>query len=946
MTNFKKFLLLFGISFILFLVTGASYAQLPSRVSIRGVIKDTNNNVAGFAVVMLLSPKDSTLLNYTQSNETGAFAFNNVRNTEYLLKISHISFLPLQVAIHPSPTAVNDLGMVKIKPIAKELFEVVIKEARAPLYIRGDTIEYDATTFKVPVGSTVEDLLRRLPGIDVDVNGNIQTQGKDVKRVYVDGKTFFGDDPTSATKNIDANAIAKVQVFDEKSEQSKLTGIDDGSKEKAMNLALKDEFKKGNFGKITAAGGTNERWAGRGNFNRFDKKNQLSFIGYANNINETGVNWEDYSEFKGQNAFNDYDNGDFGFSSGMGRYYGFSYEDSPLNYFDGRGFTKNYGAGTNYNFDNTKTKFNISYFYNYSKLNFDEFTHKETFLSDSSFNNDDTNSQINVVANHSLATRIEQDIDSNNKLIAKVNFRYKTNRTDDTDNDVYSGSDLLPYNALYMNNGSYLSSWKLTTAAIYRLRFKKAGRSFALSAGYNNNQSDRDQDLYSENTFYSSSGYTNQIDRLNNKSNDNEQIKASVLYTEPVSKYIFWEIFYNFNQTNNKVNNEALNHLAGDIRIDSLSAYYTNKVMINRLGTDFRYSNNGLNIMMGVAGQDLKMDGKYYIAEGMPLLTDPIIKDYKNLSPKFNLNYEFPNNMWLECDYGYTVEEPSFDYLQPVPNVSNPAYRMLGNPDLKPEHSHQASINYNYYNPSSFSNFMIDAYYTYTENKIINNQKIDWVDSIGYVTTSKPDNNGSGNSLYASFWGGFPIIKTVFTMNMGGNFNYGSSGSYVNEILNKTVDLTYGGHLRFNITPGQKLVIGLSGGLNLGNTSFSISKEQNQKINEYSANASVKWQFLKKFFFESNFSYEYYHNSRFGNDKNIPIWNASVRRLFGKKNHFEVRLAAFDIFNKRVYIQQYASSNYVVRSTAATLARYFMLSVSYNIRGYEDKLKKDRGGWF
>ena len=214
--------------------------------------------------------------------------------------MSFVGFIPFQQNLAPSPTDVNDLGVLKMKPITKELLEVVIRAAKAPLSIRGDTIEYNTSSFKVPPGSTVEDLLRRLPGIEVDADGNIKAQGKDVSKLYVDGKTFFGNDPKAATKSLGAETISKVQVFNEKSEQSKLTGVDDGKKEKAMNLELKEEYKKGRFGKITAAIGNQERWAARGNYNRFNKTEQMSIIGYGNNINQTGLNWDDYGEFKGQ----------------------------------------------------------------------------------------------------------------------------------------------------------------------------------------------------------------------------------------------------------------------------------------------------------------------------------------------------------------------------------------------------------------------------------------------------------------------------------------------------------------------------------------------------------------------------------------------------------------------------------------------------------------------
>ena len=341
----------------LLLVSSLLFSQNPSKVTIKGIVQDSAGAELPFATVMLLNPKDSALVNFTQTNAQAAFEFKNVKNVTYLLKVSYVGYIPYQQLLTPSVSEVNNLGGIKTKPITKELMEVVIKAAKAPLSIRGDTIEYNASSFKVPPGSTVEDLLRRLPGIEVDADGNIKAQGKDVKKLYVDGKTFFGDDPKAATKNLDAETISKVQVFTEKSDQAKLTGVDDGKKEKAMNLELKEEFKKGSFGKVTGAVGTSERWAARGSYNRFNKKEQFSFIGFANNINQTGINWDDYGEFKGQNSFNNNDNGDFGFGGGGGRYYYFNNNETPyFNNFDGRGFTNNAGSGLNYNFDNTRVQ--------------------------------------------------------------------------------------------------------------------------------------------------------------------------------------------------------------------------------------------------------------------------------------------------------------------------------------------------------------------------------------------------------------------------------------------------------------------------------------------------------------------------------------------------------------------------------------------------------------
>jgi len=917
-------------------------AQNPGRVTIKGIVRDTTGTDIAFATVMLLSPKDTTLVNYTRSDDKGAFSFKNVKNSSYLLKISYLSYLPFQQHLTVSETEIQDVGILQMKPISSELMEVVIRTAKAPLRIRGDTIEYDATTFKVPPGSTVEDLLRRLPGIEVDADGNVRAQGKDVKRVYVDGKTFFGDDPKSATKNLGAETISKVQVYNEKSEQAKLTGVDDGKKEKAMNLELKEEFKKGSFGKITAAVGTSERWAARGNFNRFNEKQQLSFIGFGNNINQTGVNWEDYGEFKGQNTFGDYDNGDFGFSSGGGRYFNFGGEDSPLNNFDGRGFTENYGGGTNYNYDHKKTKFNASYFYNQTDLSLDQNAYQQNFLEENSFINTDTTSKTDFRGNHSLSTRFERDLDSNNILILKANVRLSNGNTRNRQSQLFFPADGPLTNSLLVDNNSALDSWRATSAGIFRHRFKKKGRSVALSAGYNNSQSDGTENLFSINSFFDATTLTEQIRQLNLNDNATQQVKSSALFTEPLSKKWYWETFYNFTNTDNQVNRQVKNPELNNERIDDLSVFYDFKVLYNRLGSGIRYSKDGLNASVGLAAQHLELNGDYSTDRSMPsLLPTPIHRTFLNWIPNMDFNYEFPNNVGVSLDYGYSVTEPSLNYLQPIPNVNNPAFRIEGNPNLTPERSHRFGFHLGYWNPSSFANIGIGGNANIYDSQIIQNQTIEVIDSIGIRTTTRPENVSGGSRFSTYLWGSYPLVKTKLSLDVNGNLNTSSALSSVNGVSNETQNIGYSISMGMNFTPTQKLIVRVNGNLGFNDITYSIQKEQNQKIQNHGVEGSVKWQFASKFFFESNLDYSLYRNDRFGFNQDIPIWNASVRRLVGSSNRIEMRLAAFDLLNRRVSISQSGTQNYIYRNVANTLARYYMLSVSYNVRGYETKLKKN-----
>ncbi len=933
----KNFL---SVTLIFFFFATTSHAQNPSKVTIKGLVQDTLGVEQPFATIMLLNPKDSALLNFTRGDDKGHFEFKNVKNTVYLLKMSFVGFIPFQQNITPSALEINDLGVLKMKPITKELMEVVIRTAKAPLSIRGDTIEYNASSFKVPAGSTVEDLLRRLPGIDVDADGNIKAQGKDVSKLYVDGKTFFGNDPKAATKTLGAETISKVQVFNEKSEQSKLTGIDDGKKEKAMNLELKEEYKKGSFGKITAGIGTENRWAARGNYNRFNKTEQASILGFGNNINQTGINWDDYGEFKGQNAWGNRDNGDFGFSNGS-RFYYFGSGDAFFNNFDGRGFTNNAGAGANYNFDNKKKKFNAMYFYNQTQLNLDQFAAKQTFFKDSSLFNTDTLNRKDFRNNHAISTRYEQEIDSNNTIIAKADLRFSGNETTNNQSQAFSRTQNALSNQLTTNNLNNLNAHNLTSTVIYRHLFKKKGTSFAASAAYNDINSDGTDDLLSLNTFFNAKTFSEQIRQLNTKNNATQQIKSSLLFTMPFSKKIFFESFFNFSDTKNQTRRQVNNPLVNNERIDTLSVYYNNSERYTRLGSSLRYSYQGVNLSAGLAAQQFDLSGEYSLDKNTPLLATPIKKQFTYWSPRLSSSFDFKNNLNFNIEYSYNVHAPLVNDLQPVVNFSNRLFRSEGNTDLTPEKSHDFSGNLYYFNPANFSNLGFWSEYTQFETQIVYNQTITFVENVGLTTVTKPANVSGGNKFTSNFWGGFPLIKTKLTANINGGIDYSNTPTLINNILNETANQGYRGSLSFDLTPDPKLIFTIRGKLGVSFIDYSIQKTQNQTIYNHSLNGSIKWNFFRKYFLESNYDYNFYRNDRFGFNQNIPIWNASVRQLLGKENKVEIRLAAFDIFNKRLNITQSGDQNYARQSEAKTLARYFLLSLTYNMKGHEAKLKKN-----
>jgi hypothetical protein len=914
-------------------------AQSPSKVTIKGVVKDTTNESLMYATVMLLNVTDSSLMHFTRSDDEGAFEFKNVKNEPMLLKISYVGFIPYQQTLGGTNMALLDLGKVICKPITSELMEVVIKTAKAPLLFKGDTVEYNASSFKVPPGSTVEDLLRRLPGIDVDGDGNIKAQGKDVKRVYVDGKSFFGNDPKAATRNLNAESITKVQVYNDASEQTKLTGVEDGKREKVMNLELKNEFKKGSFGKLTAATGTQERYALRGNYNRFDKINQLSFIGYFNNINETGVNWDDYSEFKGQNSWNGQDEADFGFaSSGLMRFFSGG-GDVPMNNFDGRGFTKNGGMGVNYNYDQKKTKLSSNYFYNSTRLNMGQFSDTKTLLENSAFRTYDTLNLIDYRSNHTLNARFEQKLDSFNTLVIKVNAKISgQNKNSNTESKTLNaGSNLL--NTMSNLNTSDLDRSTLTTTAIYRKKFRKKGRAFALSGVFNYENGKSADVLNSLNQAI----LQNPLDIRQWVAKDNQmlQYRGSALYSEPLSKRFFLEGFANYALNQNDNNNQATNPVTAT-RIDDFSRYYSIDNQYARLGSNLRYSHEGINLSAGVAAQQLSFNGLFSLDKNLLVNVGVLDNTYFNVVPHATASFEFKNNMHINLDYSYNITPPSIAEMMPVQVFYNTNYVSSGNPYLKPRTSHSGNASMYMFNPAKMSAIGFNSTYNKYNTNITQNQATLYQPDKGYVTNTTLENTTGGFDLTNWLWASQPLLKTKMNLNANGGATYSSTPSYINQVLNNTKNLILNFTLGASYSLGSKLMVNGNGKVGYTNISYDNLETLSQTYNNYGGSFGIKWNFLPFAFLETNADVNYYKNTNLNFDRNQIIWNASVRRIFGKNNEFELRMSVFDVLNQRVSLTQNAFNNRVFTQVAPTLARYLMIGLTYNTRGQEAKIKKAR----
>lgn len=913
------------------------------------MVSDTLNNPLIMATLLLLEESDSTMLDYGRSEMDGSFKFKNVKEGNYIVKSTYLGYLPISQPVKIASEDIN-LDTLKMKPIAAELMEVVVKEARASMKMRGDTIEYDASTFQVPDGSTVEDLLRRLPGIELSQDGSITADGKDVNKVTVDGKSFFGSDPKAATKNLPAEGISKVQVFDTKTEEEETTGLKSQSEDKTMNLELKDEFKKGGFGKVVAGAGTEKRAEIKGNYNKFNEKIQFSVVGVANNTGRNGLSWNDYRDFMGSQSFVFDDGGDYGFGGG-GRtiYFGGrsqGIESSIQSIFftgsDGGGFPESYNGGLNFNYDHEKNKVSAVYYYNYAGLEKTQNSILQKFFSDYTLNEAAKKTSDNASGGHRGELNFTHEFDSLHTLKVFMNGAY-INQTDkdlgeitlQEEQDIKSGTS---YNNT-LNRTGYLGK----STALFNKKFKKKGRRFGVNATYLTTQLNDEIEQASSSKFYNKTGVqdsTSIIKQANTNDANKVQIKANAVYVEPLSKKFFSQTFYNFSnrvETGNRMVNDLKDGIGTVNQL--LSRSYENTINQNRIGSSIRYSHKGINVSVGLAYQIFDLYGLVNSATNNNIISK-IDTSYKNIIPNLSIDISPSRNVYFDGSYNRYAREPSIEDLQPIIDNSNPLYIREGNLDLKPEISNDFRLGFSKSWPVQAVRIRLGVNYEINQQQFSTNETVD-ENLITYVQPINIDKSVGGS---ASASVSFPIVKNKFTVRTNAWYRNSNRPAFVNNIKNVTHTNSISGSCRLSITPNPNIGLYINGSTNYSDTEYDINTTQNQQIlnNNYSIEFNTKT--VWGIYLNSDFRYATYKNDRFDFNEDIPTLNFSLYKQFLKKNKMEARISLYDAFNQNIAISQNAFGNQVRRSQTTSIGRYAMLSLTYNIQGIKDGVQK-RGWW-
>ncbi len=893
--------------------------------SVQGIIFDTISKqpVAG-ATITLLQKKDSSLVSFTMTNNAGVFTLNNISYGEYRLLVTHVSYHNTNKYFSISDSSRNkDFGNIPLSDKDKVLEEIVLQAEAPPVTLVGDTIQYNAGSFKTKPNAVVEDLLKRLPGVQVEKDGTVKAQGQTVNRVLVDGKEFFGNDPKVATKNLPADAVDKVQVYDRQSDIAQLTGFDDGQSEKTINLKLKQDKKRGVFGKVNTGGGTDGRYQGRFNVNAFKGARQMSILGMGNNTNAEGFSFMDILSFSGGMSQMS--------SAGGNVNINISGNSGMMGGGNNNAINTSWAGGANYNnIIGKKMEIQSNYFYSRYNPVTNQKLSRQYILPDSTY----FYNQNSITNNRSITNRFnltyDYVIDSMHSLKFTPSLSLQNAKNHSLSDYETLSEQLLRSNKGFSNNYSSSDGYNFNGTLLFRKKFKKRGRTFSVSLGSTLNESDGNGELTSVNQFYNRLGSLVKTDSINQHSSSESQTRGyttRAVYTEPVFKRSLLELSVAKNNSRSISDKETFDYDKISGKHDQLNPQLTNHFE-NIYGTAtagirIRTQQKKYNYALGLSWQNADLEGT--IKTG---LKDSIIsKSFSNLLPNARFQYNFTRFKNLQIDYRASTNQPSVSQLQPVPDISNPLNIKVGNPDLKQEFTHRVNASYTGMNPFRGKSFFWFSSYSFTNNRIVN---FDIIDSFGRKLT-RPVNVDGVYNLNNDMSIGWPLRFMKASLNFNTGVSYSKTIQFINTIQNNIYNISVDPSIEITKSFKDKFDLTVNGGFTYNKAKYSLQSSLNNKYFTQDYGVDIGWQLPKNFYLSSDFRYTISSQRSAGYNAKVPLWNASFSKLFLKFNRGEMKMTVYDLLNENQAIVRSTSQNYIEDQNNRVLRRYFLLSFTYSL---------------
>lgn len=911
---------------LLYIITGIIFTNIATaqNASVKGIIYDTINkqNLVNSSV-SVLRQNDSVLYKFTRSKSKGYFELTNLQPGKYIILATYPLYADYMDAFEIKDGNGVDLGTIKMILKANLLNDVIVRSKISAIKINGDTTEFKADSFKVREGASVEELLKKLPGIQVDKDGKITAMGEKVNKVYVDGEEFFGDDPTIATKNLQADAVDKVQVFDKKSDQATFTGIDDGQREKAINLKLKDDKKKGYFGKVDLGGGLNDRWNNSLMLNSFRAKRKLSAYGVMSSTGKTGLDWRENDQYgSGSGGFEfDEDNGFF-FSQGEN-------DDLNSSSYYGEGLPKSWAAGLNYSnkFNDEKQLLNGSYRYNKLNTEGSGYNMTQQITANNTFTTNESGNTFSSKERNSLNGTFEWNIDSSTSLKIKgngyignsINQSYNKSQTTNASGELTNGQERT-YNSKGDNSN-------LVASALFRHKFKKVGQSFSWNIEQKRNENNSDGYLYADVKTLNGDGtiLTSLTDQQKNNSSTTSTINSKMIFTQPLSKKVFAEINYAFGKSGNEAELLAYNKDASgkytDLS-DTFSNHYKYDVLNNSGGLFFKFNGKKTVISAGsdIAFANWKQQDLFRNTE--------YTRDFTNFFPRANFSYKFKASSRININYSGRTQQPTLQQIQPIPDNSNPLYITVGNPDLKQQFNHNFFVNFNSFKVLSQRGFFVYSNFMLQQNAIVTNTRIS--DTSG--RTINQYINADGNYNY--YFGGNMFIKLKkldANFDMGINANGSKFKSFVNGVENVTITNAPGFSFGLGKNKEKKYDFYMRAGFNYSFSTLQVEEKTNSNYYTITVDANYTLQLPKKFEVNTDLNANIRQKTeQFTTNNNVFLWNAYLGRKFLKNDKGLLKIVVHDILNQNIGYSRNVMANQISERNYQTITRYFLLSFVWN----------------
>ncbi|WP_179319180.1 outer membrane beta-barrel protein [Winogradskyella helgolandensis] len=888
---------------LLFLVLSNSlFAQ--SEPPIKGIVLDEDKAPLDLVSVALLKQKDSTFINYTLTDVKGEFAIFDTPKDSLLLQFSYLGYITHFETIHYKNQPI-DIGNVILKEEAYEL-DAVTLSAVIPIQIKEDTIAFNANSFKVNPSDNLETLLKKLPGLELEPNGKVVAQGNEVTKIFVDGKEFFGGDPALVLKNLSADAIAKVEIIDKKSDEAELTGVDDGNKQVVINFTLKKTKKNQGFGKVSAGIGLDSRYFGNANYNKFSPKTQLAVISKYNNINITGSNIQGFLEnADGIANESDDDNSTAAQSKSLS------------------GYLKTGVAGINIGHEFKEKEFlNADYFYNLSDNRGTSFSKRISFANTNNYDYEADNKFNKESNNHNFNFNYKNKSSRSNSLTIKGRLNSDAVTQYSMRDGFYStvDGDLVTSNKQNYSNTTIKKS--LDFDINFYQKLAKIGRSFSIGfkTKIYEQSKDNEQATFITRNINTDNPSNRDIFALRDEAFNNGLYNFNFKFTEPIvgNHYLKFQFFLRVLNQNEDI--YQFKTFASDDDEDELLSYKYNhreSSLQNRFG--YSYSTKKLNIFSGIELQEL--DRSFGV-----ITEDPFNSNQFYVNPFSIVQYKPQNGVKYRLVYNRKIRNPRTSESSTVINDLNPFYIRKGNPQLKTEKTDDISLIANIFNYKSSLNFTSRIKYQFSKDAIIQNIAID----DDFVKTRSYINSGERQRLSAYFNFSKKIKGLGIRYAIKNSSFYNSSTSLINLQLNDVVskDILMG----LSIENANKNVIDLKLGTNysVNNTTFSIEKDLNRTYKKQHYYASVDYDFTEKLNFNTQFDYFAFSDNQFDSNLQLPIWNMAISYNIGN-SHNSLKLVLIDLLDRNVDFERRSTTNYFEETTSESLGRYIILSYTYRL---------------